>query len=167
MPMYNLLEYSDNYFMTFENLWNCYRDEINDDANENVNNRINNNKTITIKSFEYKTKLIRSTPDDNNILDTEVVVLLKYLNNFLRSLNFPLNNSEIIPRIPGNPDANPPLQEVPAIKTTSATFRINNAKLYVAVVTLSINDNIKFLENVKQRFKKTISWNKYRSEITT
>ena len=109
MPMYNLLEYSDNYFMTFENLWNCYRDEINDDANENVNNRINNNKTITIKSFEYKTKLIRSTPDDNNILDTEVVVLLKYLNNFLRSLNFPLNNSEIIPRIPGNPDANPPL----------------------------------------------------------
>ena len=65
MPMYNLLEYSDNYFMTFENLWNCYRDEINDDANENVNNRINNNKTITSKSFEYKTKLIGSIPDDN------------------------------------------------------------------------------------------------------
>ena len=40
-------------------------------------------------------------------------------------------------------------------------------KLHVPVVTLSINDNIKFLENIKQRFKRTISWNKYRSEITT
>ena len=32
---------------------------------------------------------------------------------------------------------------------------------------MSINDNIKFLENIKKRFKKIISWNKYRSEITT
>ena len=39
--------------------------------------------------------------------------------------------------------------------------------LYVPVVTLSINDNVKFLENIKQGFKKIISWNKYRSEITT
>ena len=52
-------------------------------------------------------------------------------------------------------------------QTTSATFQINNAKIYVPVVTLSINHNIKFLENTKQGFKRTISWNKYRSEITT
>ena len=52
-------------------------------------------------------------------------------------------------------------------QTTSATFRINNPKLYAPVVNLSINDNIKFLENIKQRFKRIISWNKYRSEITT
>ena len=32
---------------------------------------------------------------------------------------------------------------------------------------MTINDNIKFLENIKQGFKRTISWNKYRSEITT
>ena len=32
---------------------------------------------------------------------------------------------------------------------------------------LSINDNIKFLENIKQGFKGTISWNKYKFEITT
>ena len=44
---------------------------------------------------------------------------------------------------------------------------ITSTKLYVPVVTLSINDNIKFLENIKQGFKKTISWNKHRSEITT
>ena len=44
--------------------------------------------------------------------------------------------------------------------------QINNTKLYVVVVSLSINNNIKFLENVKQGFKITISWKKYRSEIT-
>ena len=56
--------------------------EINGDANENVNNRINYNKTITSKSFTYRTKLIGSRPDDNNIVGAEVVVPLKYLSNF-------------------------------------------------------------------------------------
>ena len=59
MPMYNLLEYSDNYSMTSGSLWNYYRDEMKDDANENdnnINNRINNNKATKSKSFEYKTK---------------------------------------------------------------------------------------------------------------
>ena len=69
--------------------------------------------------------------------------------------------------MPANPDANPPLTAIATIQTTSATFQINNAKLYVPVVTLSKNDNIKLLENIKQGFKRTISWNKYRSEITT
>ena len=44
-------------------------------------------------------------------------------------------------------------------------FMITSTKLYVSVVTLSINDNIKFLENIKQELKRTFSWNKYRSEI--
>ena len=52
-------------------------------------------------------------------------------------------------------------------QTTEATFQINNVKIYVPVVTLSINDNINFLENIKQEFKRTTSWNKCRSEITT
>ena len=51
--------------------------------------------------------------------------------------------------------------------TNIATFQINNAKLYVPVATLSINDNIKVLENIKQGFKRTFFWNKYRSEIKT
>ena len=44
---------------------------------------------------------------------------------------------------------------------------ITSAKLYVAVVTLSINDNKFFLKNIQQGFKRTISWNEYGSEITT
>ena len=55
---------------------------------------------------------------------------------------------------------------VAAIQATGATFQINSAKLYVPIVTLSINNNIKLLENIMQGFKRTISWNKYRSEIT-
>ena len=51
--------------------------------------------------------------------------------------------------------------------TTGATFQINNGKLYAPFVTLTITDNIKLLKNIKQGFKRTISWNKYRSETTT
>ena len=99
MPMYNLLEYSDDYSVTSGGLWNYYRDKINDDANENnaAYKRRNSNKTITSKSFEYKTKLIGSTPDDHNILDAEVFVLLKFLSNFWRSPDLSLINYETDP----------------------------------------------------------------------
>ena len=53
-----------------------------------------------------------------------------------------------------------------ATRTTGATFQINNTTLYVTVVTLTINDNINFLENKKQGFERTNFRNKYRSEIT-
>ena len=49
----------------------------------------------------------------------------------------------------GDKSANTSVQEITAIQKTSATFQISNAKLYVAVVTLSINNNIKCLENIK------------------
>ena len=55
----------------------------------------------------------------------------------------------ITPRIPGNPDAKAPVPAMAAIQTTAGTFQINNAKLYVPVVTLTINDNIIFLESKK------------------
>ena len=63
-----------------------------------------------------------------------------------------ISEISIIPRIPANLNANPPVQEA--------------AVIYFPLVTLFIEDNIKFLENIKQGFKRTISWNKYRSEIT-
>ena len=78
-------------------LWNCYRDEINDSGNESNdadNYRINNNKTTASKCFEYKTKIMGRRPNDN-ILDAEIVVPLKYLSNFWRSFDFSLINCEI------------------------------------------------------------------------
>ena len=50
---------------------------------------------------------------------------------------------------------------------TNATFKIKDAKLYVPVVTLSTENDNKFLEQLKSGFKRTIKWNKYRSELTT
>ena len=166
MPKYNLLEYSDNYSMTSGNLWNYYRDETDDRANENDNNINNNNNnnnneiinniTTTSKSFEYKTKIITSMPNDNNILDAEVVVPLKYLSKFWRSLDLLLiyceieldfrwtKNcvlSEISRTFRAVPNTDPVRYEM-ATATTNATFPINNAKLYVPVVTLSLDDNI-------------------------
>ena len=68
MPMYNLLEHSESYSITSGSLWNYYKDKVNDDANESshAHIKINNNKTITVKSFEYKTKLIGSMPNNND-----------------------------------------------------------------------------------------------------
>ena len=159
-------------------------DKRNDAANGNNTARImiNESKTVTIKSFEYETKLTGNT-SNNNILEAGVVVLWKYLSNFGRSLDLPAINFEIeidllwskefiipetsiTPRIAGNPNTKPPVQAREAVKTTGATFKIINPKLYVPIVTLSIKDNINLLENIKQSFKRAISWDKYRSEIT-
>ena len=49
---------------------------------------------------------------------------------------------------------------------TSATFKTADTKLYVPVVTLSKNDDDNFLEQLKSGFRRTIKWNKYRSEMT-
>ena len=49
---------------------------------------------------------------------------------------------------------------------TAVNVMISSTKLYVPIGTLSINNNIQSLENLKQGFKRAISWNKYRSEIT-
>ena len=94
-PLYNLLEYSDNYSMASGSLWNYYRDEVNDYANENVNNFRISNKTTAGKSLAYKTKIIEKMPADDNTLDTEVVVPLKNFSNFWRFLNLILINCEI------------------------------------------------------------------------
>ena len=151
MLMYNLLEYSGNYSMTSGNLWNYYRHEVNDSANENngTNNyRTNNNKTTTSKSFEYKTSLTGSTSINNNGLKAEVVVPLEYMSNFWRSPDLVLVNCEIKPDLtwskycvtsetsksPEVERANPTDETL----TTGATFQINNAKLYVQVVTKQI-----------------------------
>ena len=164
MPMYNLLEYSGNYSMKLGSLWNYYGDEINDDKNIKM-------KIKTSNSFECKTKLNRENANNNNILDTRVVIPLKYLSNFCRSLDLPLINCElkldlswpkecIISEISITPAiaSNPTVPAMAARQATGATFQINNAKLFVSVFTLSINNNIKFWENIKQGFKIAISW---------
>ena len=132
--------------------------------------RTNNKSARTKLFFEYKAKLIGSTSNNNSWLNAEVVVPLKHLGTVWRFLNLSLINCEIeldltwsknrviseISRTPEVDKANP----VDETLTTGAIFQINNTKLYVPVVTLSINDKTKFLEHVKQEYKRTICWDK-------
>ena len=63
-----------------------------------------------------------------------------------------------------DPDANPAVAAID--NPTNATFKITDTKLYVPVVTLSTEDDNNFLEQLKSGFKRTIKWNRYRSEMT-
>ena len=54
-----------------------------------------------------------------------------------------------------------------AAAPTSATLTINDCKLYIPVATLSKDDAIKLLTNLKSRFTGEIEWNKYRSQMST
>ena len=97
--------------------------------------------------------IIGKIPNDN-ILDAEVVAPLKHLSNFWRSFNLPVINSEIDLDLSWSRHCimseisrtlavagNLPVLFVEAATTTVAIFQINNAKLYVPVVALSVNDN--------------------------
>ena len=97
MSMYNLLEYSDNFSVTSGSLWNYYRDEVSNYANEFYDNYniINSNKTTTGTFFKYKTRTIKNTSNSNSRLNAEIVVPLKYLTNFWRSLDLLSINSEM------------------------------------------------------------------------
>ena len=81
--MYNLLEYSKNYRKTTGSLWNYYRDEPNSGAVGNINYSIK-----VSKSFDYKTS-ITGKLERNNVEkdDVEIVVPLKYLRTFWRTLD--------------------------------------------------------------------------------
>ena len=104
MPMYNLLECSKNYRKITGTLWNYYRDEP------------SNPLSFDSEFFKYKTSITRNTynvdeentDDDGNEFDnpkydankvgkneTEVVIPLKHLSNFWKSLNIPLINCEV------------------------------------------------------------------------
>ena len=80
--MYNLIEYNKNYKKTTGSLWNYYRDEQNSGAVGNINHSIKDSK-----SFNYKTSITEKL-ESNNVEkdDIEIVVPLKYLSNFWRTL---------------------------------------------------------------------------------
>ena len=79
MPMYNLIEYSDNYSKTSESLWQYYKDEPNDNISDS-------------KSFKSKVKITGKTPVAGNTKDVQIIVPLKYLKNFWRTLEMHLIN---------------------------------------------------------------------------
>ena len=83
MPVYNLIQYSDNYSKTSGSLWQCYKDE--------PNYKLSN----LADSFKSKVKVTGNTPADGNTEDFKIIVPLKYLSNFWRTLEMPLINCEV------------------------------------------------------------------------
>ena len=91
MAMYNLIEYSDNYQDSSANLYQYKRDEP--PENDAVADLTADNSS----SFKYKVSLLGNPVAVNNIpkINVKVVVPLKYLSNFFRSLEMPLINCKI------------------------------------------------------------------------
>ena len=193
MPMYNLLKYSKNYRKTVGSLYNYYRDELNDDAN--LNNFANNN-VVSSNSFQYKNKIIANTYNvDSTIVpaaggarvanpnydannsgkkNVQLAIPLKYLGNFSRALDIPLISCEVSLELKWNKNCVITSQQIGVnldggntTAPANATLAINDCKLYIPVVTLSKDDEIKLLTNLKSGFTKEIEWNKYRSQMTT
>ena len=146
MPMYNLIEYSDNYAKTTGSLWQYFRDDPDDNIKDS-------------ESFKSKIKMTGKTPNNNNnVKDVEIMVPLKYLSNFWRTLEMPLINCEVNLSLIWSSAC------VITNSTGAGTFEITDTKLYVPVVTLSTQENIKLLKQLKSGFKRVINWNKYLSK---
>ena len=135
MPMYNLIECSDNYSKLSENLWQYYKDDP-------------NNNIADSKSFKFKVKITGETPDNGNTKDVKIIVPLKYLSNFWRTLEMPLINCEVNLILTWSKDC------VITNSTGAGKFKITETKLYVPVVTLSTQDNAKLLQQLKSGFER-------------
>ena len=145
--MHNLIEYSDNYSDTSGSLWGFKRDEI--DNNAEVTNDDN------APSFKYKASLIGNTETDGTKKGVKIAVPLKYLSNFWRSLEMPLINCKVELSLKW-------YERCLLTAATTATFKITDAKLYVPIVTLSAEDNVKLVKQLNEGFKRPVYWNKYK-----
>ena len=146
MPMYKLFEYIDNYSDTSGSLWQFKRDEI-------VNNADVSNDNAA--SFKYKANLIGNAENNGTKNGVKIVVPLKYLSNFQRSLEMPSINCKVEFSLKW-------YERCLLTAATTATFTITDAKPYAPIVTLSIEDNSKLTELLNEGFKRPIYWNKYK-----
>ena len=157
MSMYNIIEYSDNYAETTGSLWQYCKDIPALNANDEIVNFTAGNLT---DSFNFKVKFTDQTGDDGT-KDVEIMVPLKYLSNFWRTLEMPLINCEVNLILTWSSTC---VLVSTNVQKQNATFAITDTKLYVPVVTLSTQENTKFFQQLKSGFKRVINWNKYLSK---
>ena len=106
-------------------------------------------------SFKYKVSIIGNTGDDGTKKGIKIAASLKYLSNFWRSLEMPLINCKVKLSLKW-------YERCLLTAATTATFKITDAKLYVPIVTLSIEDNSKLTKLLNEGFKRPIYWNEYK-----
>ena len=111
--------------------------------------------------FKFKTKMTGQKNDNGRTDNVEIMVLLKYLSNFWRTLEMPLINCEVELILNWSADC---LIIYTDVANQNPTFTITETNLYVPVVTLSTQDNTKLLQQLKSGFKRAVSWNKYLSK---
>ena len=163
MPMYNLIEYSDNYQDLSATLYQYKRDELPED------NAVADLTADNSDSFKYKIKLLvninQLAADAARVerLNVKVVVPLKYLSNFFRSLEMPLINCKIKLNLTWKKECVlSTLDDDAANPENNAVFIINDTKLYVPVVNLSKEDNKDFIEQQNEGFQRSIYWSEYK-----
>ena len=153
MPMHNLIKCSDNYAKTSGSLWQYCLNIPALDNNNAIVDFTENNLTDLLK--------ITGQTKDGGTKDVQIMVPIKYLSNFWRTLEMPLINCEVNIILTWSSTC--------VIVSTNnanqnATFTITNTRLYVPVVTLSTQENAKLLQQLKSGFKRVINWNKYLSK---
>ena len=121
-----------------EVLWQYYRDEPNGNLADSG-------------SFKSKIKITGKTPAAGNEKDVEIMVPLKYLSNFWKTLEMPLFNCKSNLILTWSSTC------VITNSTGDETFEITDTKLYVPVVALSTQDNSKLLQQLKFGFKRVFS----------
>ena len=154
MPMYNLLEYSDNYESS-GSLSQFKRDEQNLDNNGNI-------AIVTrADSSSFKSK----SGFTENVNGATIIGPLKYLSNFFRSLQMPLINCKI--HLELNWTKSSVMPTAPDDNNRARTFQITSTKLYVPVVSLSAKNSSKLIKQLNNRSKRSVHWNEYKSKVNT
>ena len=145
---------SDNYSDTSGSLWHFKRDKV-----------PVNNADLTIdnsESFKYKAALVGKTANHNNgkssVKDTKIVVPLKYLSNFWRSLEMPLINCKVYPQLNWIEDY------ILSSAENSAKSEITDTKLHVPIVILSTKDSTNLTKQLNEGFKRSVYWNSYETK---
>ena len=146
MPIYNLIEYIDDHSQTSGNLWQYYKEIPAVDDNGAI---VNFNGANATDSFNFKTEITGYTADynDGNIagrVDVEIMVPLKYLSNFWRTLEISLVNCEVELILTWSAGF---VIIYTDVANQNPTFTITETNLYVPVVTLSTKDNAKLYLN--------------------
>ena len=142
MSMYSLIEYSDNYSKTSGSLQQYCKETP---AINNNGDIVDFNGANATDLYNFKTKITGQT-NNNGIINVEIMVPSKYLSNFWRTLEMPLTNCEIKHILTWfrncviiYTDVNNPVP----------IFTITEKNLYIPIVTLSTQDNVKLLPQLK------------------
>ena len=149
-----MIEFSDNYSDTSESLWQFKRDVV-----------PANSADLTIDnsdSFKYKAAFVEKTANHSDgkgsVKNSKIVVSLKYLSNFFRSLEMPLINCKVYLEV--NWIENCILSS--AGDSIDAIDTLTDAKLNVPIVTLSTKDSVNLTKQLSKGFKRSVYWNHYK-----